>query len=64
MIKIILKYVGLAIILYPFVLLYCFLSNSWDDHSWYSSIIVLVIVGATVCYLEIREKKKKINDKK
>ena len=63
MIKIILKYVGLAILVYPLLLIVIFLENSWDDNTWYVVIILLAIICSILCYLEIREKREKLTIK-
>ena len=58
MLKIILKYIGIAIIMYPIGLVLVILENTSINNIWLFTLLSDVLVNCILCVLEIRQKKK------
>ena len=63
MLKIIFKHIVIVILVYPLALFAVFLDKSWSEYSWLITLILLILIGSVLCFLEIKERNNISNKK-
>lgn len=58
MLKIIFKYIGIMILIYPIGLVLTFLDNVSFDNVWLVVLLLDVLICSILCVLEIKDKNK------